>query len=72
MAVRPTTDSIYLAQRINARWDSHSLSPAGLQTLVNKYGDGAVEDALRELHGFPPEEVRSPHAYLETMLREGL
>jgi hypothetical protein len=70
---RPTIDSIYLAGRIDARWQTHSLSPAGLQKLVNAYGDRAVEDGLRELYGFPPEEaLRSPYAYLETMLREGL
>jgi hypothetical protein len=71
--VKPTVDSIYLAQRIDERWDTHNLSPAALQKLVNAYGASALEDALRELHGFPPEEaIRSPYAYLETMLREGL
>jgi catalase len=71
--MRPTTDSIYLAQKINDRWDSHSLSPAAIQNLVTAYGDRAVEDALRELHGFPPDEaVRSPYAYLMAMLKEGL
>lgn len=72
MGSRPTIDSIYLAERINERWDTHNLSPAAIQKLVNAYGDRAVEDALRALHGFPPEDaVRSPYAYLETMLREG-
>ena len=67
--MRPTIDSIYLARRINERWDSSSLTPAALQKLVNAYGDRAVEDALRGLHGFPPEEaIRSPFAYLSAML----
>jgi hypothetical protein len=68
--MRPTHDSIYLADKINERWDRHSLTPASLQKLVSVYGDRAVEDALRALHGFPPEEaIRSPYAYLETILR---
>jgi hypothetical protein len=71
--MRPTHDSIYLADKINERWDLTSLTPAAIQKLVNTYGDRAVEDALRALHGFPPEEaIRSPYAYLETMLKEGL
>jgi hypothetical protein len=70
---RPTSDSIYLGAKIDAAWKSHRLTPAALQKLVNQYGDRAVEDKLRELYGFPPEEaLRSAYAYLETMLREGL
>jgi len=70
---RPTSDSIYLAQKIDAKWKSHRLTPAALQKLVDHYGDQAVEDKLRELYGFPPEEaVRSPFAYLSTMLRMSL
>ena len=70
---RPTSDSIYLAQKIDAKWKSHRLTPAALQKLVDRYGDQAVEDKLRELYGFPPEEaVRSPFAYLSTMLRMSL
>ena len=71
--LKPTHDSIQLARWIDARWHTSSLSPAGLQQLVEIYGDRVVEDKLRELHGFPPEEaIRSPYAYLVTMLREGL
>jgi hypothetical protein len=71
--MRPTIDSIYLAARIEARWKKNGLTAAALQKLVTVYGDTAVEDALRELYGFPPEEaIRSPFAYLETMLAEGL
>ena len=70
---RPTRDSIYLATRIDQRWNSHRLTPAALQKLVDEYGDQRVEDKLRELYGFPPEEaIRSAYAYLETMLRENL
>ena len=70
---RPTPDSIYLAQQIDAAWKSHRLTPAALQNLVNEYGDQRVEDKLRELYGFPPQDaIRSAYAYLETMLREGL
>lgn len=68
--MKPSGDSIYLASRINERWDSSSLTPAALQKLVNVYGAREVEDALRELYGFPPaEEVRSPYPYLEAILR---
>jgi hypothetical protein len=69
--LKPTYDSIYLASRIDERWETRSLSPAAVQKLVNLYGVREVEDALRQLYGFPPEEaIRSPYAYLETMLRE--
>src|SRR4030095_14756878 len=67
---QPTVDSIYLARQIAARWHA-SLTPAAIQTLVTIYGASLVEDKLRELHGFPPEEaIREPYAYLATMLRE--
>ena len=70
---QPTVDSIQLAKRIDSRWHTAALSPAAIQKLVNTYTARAVEDKLRELYGFPPEEaLRSPYAYLETMLREGL
>jgi len=68
----PTSDSIYLADQIDVRWKSHRLTPAALQKLVDEYGDQRVEDKLRELYGFPPQDaIRSAYAYLETMLREG-
>lgn len=71
--MKPTNDSVYLAGRINERWKSTSLSPGALQRFVNLYGAAVVEDALRELHGFPPAEaIRSPYAYLEVMLAENL
>jgi hypothetical protein len=39
-----------------------------LQKLNNAYGRVSVTDALRELHGFPPDDaVRSPFAYLESI-----
>src|SRR4030095_1519432 len=65
-----TGDSIYLARQTAARWHA-SLTPAAIQTLVTIYGASLVEDKLRELHGFPPEEpTRKPHPYLAPMLRE--
>lgn len=69
---RPSIDSVYLAVRINETWEPTRghLSVAGLQKLANRYGAGPLEDALRELHGFPPSEaVRSPFAYLGAILR---
>lgn len=70
---RPTTDSIWLAEQITSAWGvaKGALTPAALQRLVGDHGARAVEDALRELHGFPPgEAVRSPYAYVAAMLRE--
>lgn len=73
---KPTNDSVYLASRINERWNLTTggrLTPPALQRLVNRFGARDVEDAIRELHGFPPEEaVRSPYAYLEAMLADRL
>ncbi len=72
-AQKPTHDSVYLADRINERWSSTKgrLTPPALQLLVARFGARDVEDALRELHGFPPQEaVRSPYAYLEAMLTD--
>jgi hypothetical protein len=70
---RPTSDSIYLAEQIDAKWHSRRLPPSALQHLVDEYGQQQVEDKLRELYGFPPQDaLRSAYAYLETMLKEGL
>jgi hypothetical protein len=70
---RPTSDSIYLAERIDEKWHSRRLPPSALQHLVDEYGQQQVEDKLRELYGFPPQDaLRSAYAYLETMLKEGL
>jgi hypothetical protein len=70
---RPTADSIYLAEQIDAKWHSRRLPPSALQHLVDEYGQQQVEDKLRELYGFPPQDaLRSAYAYLETMLKEGL
>jgi hypothetical protein len=64
---RPDADQVYLAERIAETWDKPLGIPA-LQKLNNAYGRVSVTDALRELHGFPPDEaVRSPFAYLESI-----
>lgn len=71
---KPTPDCLYLAERINERWGASKgrLTPAALQRLVSTFGVQVLEDALRELHGFPPEEaIRSPYAYLQAILAEG-
>lgn len=70
---KPTNDTIYLGQQINESWPGSSgrLSPPALQRFVSTYGARAVEDAVRELHGFPPAEaVKSPYAYVESILRD--
>ena len=68
--MKPSYDSIYLASRINERSATTSLTPSGLQRLVNTYGAVAVEDALRSIWGFPPKELRRPYPYLVAILKE--
>lgn len=65
---RPSHDALYLARKIDEAWGTKELTPAAMQKLGDKYGAGVVLDALRELHGFPPEDaIRKPYAYLESM-----
>lgn len=71
-APRPSEDHTYLANRINERWPGTAgrLSAGALQRLANDYGLDALDSAIREMHGFPPDEVRSPFAYLRQMLAD--
>jgi uncharacterized PurR-regulated membrane protein YhhQ (DUF165 family) len=51
---------VYLASRL-----SDTLSIRVLQRLNTRYGVTVVTDAMRCLHGFPPEiAVRSTYAYI--------
>lgn len=72
-ALNPVThDQLYLAERIGSSWGK-PLSPAAIQKLNNVFGTVRVTEALRSLHGFPPEEaVRAPFAYLEAICKEAV
>jgi hypothetical protein len=71
--LRPTSDQLYLAGRLNARFLADGgpggITPAALQRFNKSFGIAAVSDALRTMHGFPPEDpLRSPYAYLAAIL----
>ena len=69
---RPDHDQTYLAEKLAESWDQELGLPA-LQKLNNAYGRHAVSDALRSLHGFPPEEaVRSVYAYVEEICKQAV
>jgi len=69
---RPDHDQTYLAEKLAESWDQELGIPA-LQKLNNAYGRHAVSDALRSLHGFPPEEaVRSVYAYVEEICKQAV
>ena len=61
---RPTFDQVYLGERLG-------LTLTAVQKLNDTYGPIAVEDAMRVAHGFGPEEIRSPYAYLKAILEDG-
>jgi hypothetical protein len=59
---------MYLGARLVAAWDAPQLTPAAIVKLNKAYGRAAVEDAMRELHGFPPEEaIESLYAYISSI-----
>lgn len=67
---RPTHDQLYLAGFFSVDAAQPRLGPAPLQRLNRRYGVGIVTEALRLMHGFPPEiAVRSQYAYLEGICR---
>ena len=68
---RPTPDQMYLASRLRSvDAPEAQLGPAAIQRLNDRYGRTTVTDAMRLMHGFPPEiAVRSPFAYLETLCK---
>ena len=68
---RPTYDQLYLAEMIDRRWDTTEITMAGIQRLNSRYGVQIVQQAMRELHGFPPSStlVARPYPYLETVCR---
>ncbi len=68
MIERPDHDQMYLAQRLSDTWGKTLTIPA-LQRLNTMFGRVAVTNKLRELHGFPPVEVRDLYSYLVGMLK---
>lgn len=72
-AANPVThDELYLAERIEDGEGEH-ISPAAIQKLNTKFGTRAVEDAMRRLHGFPPQEpIGSIYAFLESLCQMGV
>lgn len=67
---RPSHDHVYLVSKINERWgEGGNLSMGAVQRFISRYGFAATDGALRELHGFPPEDpVRSAYAYVDAIL----
>lgn len=59
--VEVTHDQLYLAEKLD-------LTVPAVQKLNTEYGTVIVTDAMRHLHGFPPEEpVESTYAYVKTL-----
>lgn len=73
---RPDPDQLYLVGRIWEQWGKDIDEDGAVkvaQKLNSRYGRVSVTDALRQLHGFPPEEaVRSPYAYLTTICKQAV
>ena len=73
---RPTHDQIYLAEKLNYYSDGGKrgfITPAAIQRWNMRYGVSLVSDALRQLHGFPPEnEVISPYSYVAAILKNSV
>lgn len=64
---RPDSDQVYLAEKLAEAWDQDLGFPA-LQKLNNAHGRAAVTNAMRGLHGFPPDvAVRSLYAYVDSI-----
>jgi len=59
--IEVTHDQLYLAEKLD-------LTVPAVQKLNTEYGTVIVTDAMRHLHGFPPEEpVESTYAYVKTL-----
>lgn len=63
---QPTHDQLYLGEKL----DDPSLTPGAIVKLNKAHGRARVESAMREMHGFPPEErVRSVFAYVDAICK---
>lgn len=61
---QPSQDQIYLAEQLGEAWGT-DFSVKRIVLLNKMHGRNAVEDAMRELHGFPPEAgIRDLFAYI--------
>jgi hypothetical protein len=67
---RPDHDETYLDERIAEHWDHAPIGVKGLQRLNTQYGRVAVLGALRQLHGFPPDELYTAFGYVVKVCRE--
>ena len=57
---QPTHDQIYLVEEINEAWPrQRALSVPQIVKLNREFGRQAASDALRGLHGFPPDAISS-------------
>jgi hypothetical protein len=67
---QPTHDQLDLARKLTAAW-GQELTPAAVVKLNQTHGRGHVEDAMRSLRGFPPEEaVRKLYAYVDKIAED--
>ncbi len=60
---QPTPDQMYLAERLD-----ENLTPAAIVKLNKAHGRVNVLEAMRQLHGFPPEEpVENFYPWIDTV-----
>lgn len=60
---QPTPDQLYLAERLD-----ETLTPAAIVKLNKAHGRINVLEAMRQLHGFPPEDpVVRIYSWLDTV-----
>lgn len=67
---RPDHDQTYLDEKIADHWEHSPIGVKGLQRLNNQYGRAAVTDALRSLHGFPPETLSTAFGYVAKVCKD--
>jgi hypothetical protein len=68
--IRPTTDQMYLARKLDEEWGGRgSLTPAALVKLNRAHGIEPVTTALRGTKGFPPDRAgSSAYGYIEARI----
>jgi hypothetical protein len=71
---RPNESEVLFAEKINAAFPGSSgrITLPTIQKWNSTYGPRPTTDALRQVHGFPPEEaIQSPYAYVSSILQAG-
>ncbi len=69
----PATDQAFLLGRLRGRFESFSetnLTAGAVAKLNRDWTAAIVTSCLRELWGFPPDEIRDAFAYLQSMCRD--